>query len=445
MASLAATSLFAAQPVVSGAQGFGALARGGEGGRVLMVTRLDDNPRRPQQGMLRWALEQRGPRIVKFAIAGTIQLEDEVLVRRPFLTVDGSDAPGMGVCIAGGCLKISGTHDVIIRHVRIRLGDETTLRRNKEDKLKRPRNSDGLDCITLEDSDQILIDHCSVSWSCDEIIGITRCRNVTVQWCILSEPLGNPKLHPYGDDHAFPLNASASTLSVHHCLFAHFVMRGPQFECNDLGKHDDYTVKMEAVNNVVFDYERSGARYMCGVEKGQGQSKGRSFQFQFLNNLFLNKDATKPEIEVITKHGYVNGIQVCVSGNEADSRWWSASARVRDEADALNHTSTSGRIVDVVHAFCTDAKHCLLKDHSELNAQLSSERLFRAPVNVPREKTREASSRVLAEAGCSLNRDEVDQRIIRDVAEMRCGKIIASQSKVGGWPKLSQFHRLAQH
>ena len=436
LTGLAATSLFAARPVIPGALGFGAFARGGEGGPVILVSRFDDDVKHPQRGMLRWALEQKGPRIVKFSSAGTILLKSEITVRDPFLTVDGSEAPGMGICIAGGCLKISDTHDVIIRHVRVRLGDETTLRKNKEHKLKRPHNSDGLDCITLEDSDRILIDHCSLSWSCDEIIGITRCRDVTVQWCILSEPLSNPKIHPYGDEHACPLNASASTLSVHHCLFAHFVMRGPQFECNDLGKHDDYTVKMEAVNNVVFDYSRSGARYSCGVEKGQGQSKDRWFQFQFLNNLFLNKDASKPEIEAITKHGYVDGARVCVSGNESDSRWWSAGARVRDGNKALTHTSTTGRIVDVVHAFCTDAKRCLLKDHSHLNSQLRDERLFHAPLNVAREKTRDAAERVLAEAGCSLHRDEVDQRIIRDVTEMRCGRVIHSQDKVGGWPKL---------
>lgn len=422
-------------PVVPGARGFGALTRGGHGGRVLMVDRLDDDPQQPQPGMLRWALEQSGPRIVKFALAGTVLLQGEVTVREPFLTLDGSDAPGMGVCIRGGCLKISGTREVIIRELRVRLGDETTLRKNKERGLKRPHNSDGLDCITLEDSRDILIDHCSLSWSCDEIIGITRCRDVTVQWCILSEPLAGAKLHPYGDEHAFPLNASASTLSVHHCLFAHFVMRGPQFECNDLGKEDDYTVKMEAVNNVIFDYARSGARYSCGVEKGQGQGARRWFQFQFLNNLFLNKNAARPEIEAITKHGYVPGTRICVSGNEADTRWWSASARVRGEENNWRHSSTSGHIVDAVHALCEDARHCLAKDASPIAAHLRSQRIFRARVNVPCERTREAAQRVLELAGCS-RRDAADLRVLQDVADMRCGKVIHSQAKVGGWPEL---------
>jgi hypothetical protein len=409
---LTVSNLPAAKPTLPGAEGFGASARGGSGGRILLVTRLDDDPRHPQRGMLRWALQQAGPRIVKFDLAGTIELQDQITVRDPYLTIDGSTAPGLGVCIRGGCLKISGSHDVVIREVRIRLGDETTLRKNKRLHLNRPHNSDGLDCITLEDSERILIDHCSLSWSCDEIIGITRCRSVTVQWCILSEPLANPKIHPYGDDHAFPLNASASTLSVHHCLFAHFVMRGPQFECNDLGKRDDYTVKMEAVNNVVFDYERSGARYSCGVERGQGQSKGRSFQFQFLNNLFLNKNATRPEIEAITKHGYADGVRVCLKGNE-----------------------TGNRSRTAVKAPVADAEHLLADDQARITSHLRSEPLFAAPVKVAMQSPSEAAALVLASAGCS-QRDAADLRIIKDAQKMQSEKALSSQSKVGGWPKL---------
>ena len=409
---LAVARLPAATPAFPGAQGFGASARGGNDGRVLLVTRLDDDPPHPQRGMLRWALQEAGPRIVRFDLAGTIELQDQITVRDPYLTIDGSTAPGLGVCIRGGCLKVSGTHDVIIREIRLRLGDENTLRKNKRQHLKRPHNSDGLDCITLEDSERILIDHCSLSWSCDEIIGITRCRSVTVQWCILSEPLANPKVHPYGDDHAFPLNASASTLSVHHCLFAHFVMRGPQFECNDLGKRDDYTVKMEAVNNVVFDYGRSGARYSCGVEKGQGQSKGRYFHFQFLNNLFLNKDATRPEIEAITKHGYADGVRVCLEGNES---------------------GTGSRAS--VKAPVADAERLLAEDQARIASHLRSEPLFAAPAKVTQQSPREGAALVLASAGCSP-RDAVDLRIIKDAQEMRSEKPLTSQSKVGGWPKL---------
>ncbi|WP_156345705.1 hypothetical protein [Verrucomicrobium spinosum] len=128
--------------------------------------------------------------------------------------------------------------------------------------------------------------------------------------------LGRKELHPYGDDHAFGVNASASTLSIHHCLFARFVMRGPQFECNDLRPKDRYTVQMEAVNNVIFDYGRSGSRYSTGVEKGSGTGEGKKFEFQFLNNLYLSSRATRSPIEVFTRHGHAPGMKAGVVGNE---------------------------------------------------------------------------------------------------------------------------------
>ncbi len=200
--------------------GFGEKSRGGTGGRTIYVTRRDDNPQHPAEGSLRWALRQSGPRIVKFAVSGDIKLKERIIIREPYLTLDGSDAPRDGVTIRDGSLMFRDTHDIIVREVRIRLGDDPARRQRREYHTKRPPHSAGLDCVSLDDSRRIVFDHCSLSWSSDEIFGITRCRDVTIQWCLLSEPLASPRLHPYGDRHAFPINASASTLSVHHCLIA---------------------------------------------------------------------------------------------------------------------------------------------------------------------------------------------------------------------------------
>ena len=112
-----------------GASGFGAYSQGGKGGKVMEVTRLDDDLKNPQPGSLRHALLEKGPRTVKFRVAGTIVLQDAVIIREPFLTIDGQDAPGLGVCIRGGSLEFKDTHDIIVRHIRVRLGDETTLRK----------------------------------------------------------------------------------------------------------------------------------------------------------------------------------------------------------------------------------------------------------------------------------------------------------------------------
>jgi hypothetical protein len=384
----------------SPALGFGAAARGGAGGRSIIVTRLDDDVKHPRQGMLRWALKQPGPRIVTFAVCGDVRLKDRLVVREPFLTLDGATAPALGVCLRGGSLEISNTHDVIIRNLRIRLGDESVLRRNKEQKLKRPKNSNGLDCLNIAKSSEILIDHCSLSWSCDELVSVVHSRGVTVQWCILSEPLGRPSLHPYGDDHAYAFNASASTLSIHHCLFTRYVMRGPQFEANDMRKGDHYAVRMEAVNNVLSGYTHSGSRFTTGVEDHKKEAQGKHFQFQFINNLYLTANARRPPIEAVTKHGTAQEVRAATLGNLV-----SASPILWPRADTQTRNTSHHAL------FTTSASSRPSEPLSALEA-------------------------VLAIAGCSHQRDAVDARILNDIHHMRFKNPIHSQREVGGWPKL---------
>src|SRR4051812_14826570 len=102
-------------PAFHGAEGFGAGTRGGAGGQVLSVTSLEDDPAAPQPGTLRWAIGQAGPRIVRFAVAGNIRLKAQLVVREPLLTLDGSDAPGDGVCLCDHSLGLFQTHDVVVR------------------------------------------------------------------------------------------------------------------------------------------------------------------------------------------------------------------------------------------------------------------------------------------------------------------------------------------
>ena len=406
LASLAAGLIggVAAEPAFPGAAGFGAESRGGKGGAVIMVTRLDDDVRKPQPGMFRWAVRQKGPRIVKFLVAGTIALKDTVSIREPFLTIDGQDAPGLGICLRGGSLELEDTHDIIVRYIRVRLGDETTLRRNKAANLKRPKGSAGLDCIEMRRSQDILIDHVSVSWSCDELFSVVHCRNVTVQWCLMAEPLSNPALHPYGDNHAFCFNTSASTLSIHHCLFARYVMRGPQFEANDMRKADRYAVRMEAVNNVMFDYQHSGSRYTTGVEDHKAEASKQGYDFQFLSNVYLGKPK-RPQIEAVLKHGIQPNVRV----------------------------------------YADDARLIALPDNDSVakhlpgaKLQIQRKPLFTTTATVLQASADQVQKAVLEQAGCSHARDTADQRILDDVRQQRFRDVLTSQKEVGGWPKLSR-------
>ncbi len=384
------------------ALGFGAGSKGGAGGQVIEVTRLDDALKEPEPGMLRWAVQQKGPRVVKFRVVGTIELKDTLRITEPFLTLDGEDAPGEGVCVRGGTLEFDDTHDIIVRYLRVRLGDEATKRRNAREGLKRPKGSKGLDCISLSGCRDVLIEHVSASWSCDELFSVVHCQNVTVQWCLLSEPLSNPELHPYGDNHAFCFNSSASTMSIHHCLFARYVMRGPQLEANDMRKGDDYAVQMEAVRNVMFDYQKSGSRYTTGVEDHRDEAAKKGYAFQLIGNVYVAK-GDKPKIQAVMKHEVHDGVRAYVS----------------DVAE-VQFSDSKGREEQLPKA----------------KAQLQKEPLFITTATQAEETAEQTMQLVLEKAGCSHQRDAVDRRIVADVKGERFGPVVKSQNDVGGWPEL---------
>ena len=394
--------------------GFGAESRGGSDGRVLMVTRLDDRLNDPPEGTLRWAISQRGPRIVKFAVCGDIELKNMIWIREPYLTIDGSDAPGNGVCIRYGSLMFGYTHDIIVRYVRIRLGKEAAERQRRYQGGPRPLHTTGLECVALNSCHHVLFDHCSLSWSCKEIFDINHSQAVTIQWCILSEPLAGPTLHPYGDDHACIINASAGTLSVHHCLMEHFTFRGPQFECNDMLPQDHFAVKMEALNNVIADFEQTGSRYSVGVETGSGVD-GKTFRFQFLNNLYLKDHRRTPPVQALTNHGVTEDVRVCVAGNI--ERYPRKRLGPIPWPPSFSKDAEDERAVKPPYWQPAD-------EGLNLGSKLVEEPLFTTTATEHLEPVEKAAAEVLAEAGCSLHRDEYDQRMVEDVRLRRFGRVL---------------------
>ncbi len=142
-------------PAFPGAEGGAMFTPGGRGGKVLVVTNLNDSGK----GSLRWACEQGGARIVVFNVAGIIRLETPIIVRAPYITIAGQTAPGDGVCVAGQSFWID-THDVIIRHMRFRRGETMSWHRD--------------DALGGNPVGNIMIDHCSCTWGLDENISIYR-------------------------------------------------------------------------------------------------------------------------------------------------------------------------------------------------------------------------------------------------------------------------------
>ena len=177
-------------PAFPGAWGGGMFATGGRGGKVIQVVNLNDSG----PGSLRAAIEQKGPRIVVFRVAGIIQMASDIDINNPDVTIAGQSAPGDGICLANHSLNIN-TRNVILRHLRVRRG--------------RPEGGQGSDNIGGNPEGWIIVDHCSTSWGMDENLSLYRymkpmpdgsrvklpAENVTVQWCISSEALNLSLIH----------------------------------------------------------------------------------------------------------------------------------------------------------------------------------------------------------------------------------------------------------
>lgn len=305
-------------PAFPGAEGGGMYTPGGRGGKVLVVTSLDDSG----PGSFREACETGGARIIVFAVGGTIHLKSPVLVRAPYLTIAGQTAPGDGICITGETVSIE-THDVVIRHMRFRRG--ATWVANRDDAL-------GGDAMG-----NIMIDHCSVSWGLDESISIYRnmydigdgkrlklpAVNITVQNTIISETLDTY-------NHAFGSTLGGLNSTFMRNIWANNVARNPS-----IGMHGDFTF----VNNVIFNWWNRTA------DGGDNRSL-----FNFINNYYKPGPMTpqnnpvrhrilKPESSrsrtdgLLFGRAYVHGN--ITEGNDAVTRDnWAGGVQIQNLPDA---------------------------------------------------------------------------------------------------------------
>ncbi len=229
------------------AEGYGRFAKGGRGGRVIEVTNLEDyDPTKSEAiipGSFRAVVEAEGPRTIVFRTSGLIKLKRPCAVHNPFCTVAGQTAPGDGICLANFSAGAYGTHDVIIRFVRFRIGDFARK---------------AMDGAGMSSCDNCIIDHCSISWSSDEGTSSRGAKNITFQRNIVAEALHHSYHYDARDrtkfeTHAFAGSISGDIGSYHHNLLAHCTDRNWSL-AGGLDKTRHYAGRLDIRNNVVYNW-----------------------------------------------------------------------------------------------------------------------------------------------------------------------------------------------
>ena len=358
-------------PAFPGAEGFGSTTPGGRGGKVILVTNLNDSG----PGSLREACEATVPRIVIFRVSGLITLATPIVIKNPFITIAGQTAPGDGICLRNSSFAVA-THDVVVRYLRSRLGD---LRGDEED------------CITLaHGARNVILDHCSATWSIDEALSLAGdVSDATVQWCLIAEPLNKSK-HKKGPHSCGSLARANGPISLHHNLWAHCNSRNPRLGDNyGRAPYPTYDVR----NNVIYDFGAICSGLTQGILK-----------VNYIANYIRPGPSSKARFP----------IQV---GGPSEMLFY-----IRDNYFEGNATLTADNSLffDPVE----------IGGKRQVDTVASP---FKSP-EVETLSAEDAYKAVLAFVGASLPvRDGVDARIIDEVRK-RGGSIIDSQNQVGGWP-----------
>jgi len=400
-----------AQPLAfPGAEGFGKHTVGGRGGKVYYVTSLEDNGT-GASGTLRWALNQASPKTILFKVSGTIMLKANLSISKGQTTIAGQSAPGDGICIGGFPVSISA-NDIIIRYVRFRMGDNLDT------------NADGADALGARYYKNIIVDHCSMSWSTDECVSIYGNTNTTLQWCIISESLrlsGHTKgAHGYGGIWG------GTNATFHHNLLAHHDSRTPRLGPSTQTQKNEYT---DIRNNVIYNGSGEGCYgaeamnanmvnnfYKPGPASNSGAKRGRI--------LAIDKKIDLPATDGFYPINNVWG-KFYIDGNVVDASTSTGS----DVAVCNNATSNNWTygVYNQIHS-----------KYGTLNTAQKEALKVTTPFacgGVTTHTAQQAYEKVLAYAGASLSRDSHDARVIDETTRGTAAFKGLSPLNSGAYPK----------
>jgi pectate lyase len=382
-----------------GAEGFGKYTTGGRGGKVQIVSSLDDDG----AGSLREALKSNDPRMIVFSISGTIHLLSPLVISSN-VTIAGQTAPGDGICLADHPVVMKG-NNIIIRFLRFRMGDKY-----QNNGMVNGNGAD--DAFSGTRNKNVIIDHCSMSWSTDEVCSVYAGDSTTLQWNFITEPLNYSYHFETGDkdyeQHGFGSILGGAHTSFHHNLFAHCVSRTPRFD----GQRNIPSELVDFRNNVIYNW------------KSNNVYAGEAGSYNIVNNYYKYGPSTSAGVKSRVLNPYK-----------------------RNPDLPYGRFFLEGNVVDGFNDITRENwKGVVMNEGGPADVEKAKAVTSFPVVNINMQTSELAYQQVLEKGGASLPvRDTLDQRIVTDVKN-RTGRIIDVQGgyshgtayalTVNAWPLL---------
>ena len=396
-------------PIIPGGKGFGMDTTAGSGRHlatpsttVYKVTNLNNSGHGSLRDAIAQATALSGPGTIVFEVSGTIELQSDLWLPS-YLTIAGQTAPSPGITIKNRPVQIErNAHDILVQHIRFRVGDKLVGDRPDLVDVLLISNHYNPELEWVVPSN-IVIDHCSLSWSIDENIE-TGADDITFSNNIISEGLASP-LHPKGP-HSKGLIVLAynsgvtggKNTAIIKNLFVHNGGRNPVV----------FSGSVVVANNLIYDHWE-------GIKICDGKPKKGPIQVSIVGNYLIETDITVRTMYICA--GYQDETRVYL----AEDNFFKGSI----QTDPWNRVENRIRF---------DQPASDVPDW----ARVSSPPVW--PSKYITMSATDARTYVLANAGARpADRDSVDIRIVNDVINST-GGIIASQDDVGGWPNLAENH-----
>ena len=428
-AALMSAAALAQTPAFPGAEGHGRYVTGGRGGKVIHVTNLNDKG----TGSFRAAVSGSSKKIIVFDVAGVIPLASDLTIGAN-TTVLGQTAPSPGITLR--YYTVRPENNCIIRFIRLRRGQEKDI-------------NDGADATWQRNKTGIIFDHCSFSWSIDEVASFYDNNNFTMQWCTVAESLTNPG-HSKGA-HGYGGIWGGKLASFHHNFIGHLMNRGPRFNGARYGwtgytSNKDYatykwmnTVQAENVNfrncvmynaqgtcyggpgggqiNIVNNYYKAGpSQGLKGttlnglkVDVSTGKERGSQERITLVTvSTSSNSDKNHPEFYEMTSRYFINGNTTeTTKGSVTKNKDWKGVSydkgtyTYNDEIYSADKKNLYGDAVE----------------HKTINGVSCVKIKMDAPAptgEVTTHSAAESFNKVLSYSGASLYRDEIDARYMEE-------------------------------